>query len=308
MLRFSALSSACLATFCALPPAQAQAPSGRPPGIGLTLTVEAATTSQTDLTGRDRPAGGISVAQGGFKLSAPLPPLRDGWYPVVGLSYRHYELNRAANTPLPDQLKSLGAAFTLIALLPPDWTFIGSLSPRVANSGQGFSQHGLGYGALALASRKFNPNFSAGFGLIYDSLARGTGRMMPVATFEWKPAPAWRYSLGFPRTGVFWQWRQNLKFELSAEADFGSFYVADDPLTRATIPAALAPPALNRTRLEYRSIRFGPGATWTLSPSLETRWAAGAVPLLNAEYRKRNYKLNSTGTTAFASLELVWKF
>lgn len=72
------------------------------------------------------------------------------------------------------------------------------MSPGVHNADSGFSSKGFGVGVIAIASRKFTPNFGAGFGFVYNSLSKGTGRMMPVATFNWTPAPAWRVSSASP--------------------------------------------------------------------------------------------------------------
>ena len=291
------------AVIVAFSPVGAQAATGRPANNEVSLTIEGAATSRTDFEARGAAAGGISVAQAGLKLSVPFKPLNAQWFPSVGLEYRHYTLDRSSGTPLPETLKSLGASFTLVGSLGPEWRLIGSVSPRLSNAGSGFSNRGLGFGVIAIANRNFNPEFSGGFGFVYDSLARGTGRILPVATFEWKPAPAWRMFLGFPRTGATWQIRNELTAEFVAEADFGSFYVTDDPL-----PRGVGNPALDRTRLEYQAFRVGPALTWKVTPAFQTRIAAGAVPLLNADYHRRHYKLKSDDTTAFASLELVLKF
>lgn len=275
-------------------------PQGTP---GVTLMINSAVTGHSDYSARGTAAGGFSVQQASARLSMPLPPIDRTWFPALGLDYRHVELDLDAGTPLPSRWKSLGLSLSALGTLSPEWRFFGSLKPDVSSAGSGFSSHGLGVGVIAIASRTFSPQFSAGFGFVYDSLARGTGRMIPVATFDWLPAPGWRAYVGFPRTGVSWQINPDFKAEFVAEADFGSTYVTDDPL-----PAGLNKPALNRTRLEYQAVRFGPALNWRLSPGFSTRLAAGAVPVLNAEYHQRNYKLKAERTVGFASLELDWKF
>ena len=274
---------------------------GRDAGLGLQL--DSAATGHTALEARGGPAGGFSVRQFGAKFSLPLRPLDQRWFPSVGLRYQRYDLDLDPGTPLPAHLHSLGLSLNLAGSLAPDWSFFGSVSPRLANAGDGFSSRGLGVGVIAIASRRFSPEFGGGFGFVYDSLARGTGRIIPVATFDWTPAPGWRVFLGFPRTGASWQVRADLKAEFVAEADFGSFHVADEPA-----PAGPGRPALDRTRLEYQAGRVGPALTWRASSTFSTRLAAGVVPFLNAEYRQRNYKLKSERTPGFASLELDWKF
>lgn len=296
-LRFLRLLS--LAGLAGLTGVRAQ-PGGAP---AVSLMINTAVTGHSDFSARGSAAGGFSVQQASARLSVPLPPLDRTWFPALGLDYRHVELDLDAGTPLPARWQSLGLSLSAVGNLAPDWKFFGSLKPDVSNAGGGFSSRGLGVGVIAIASRTFSKEFSAGFGFVYDSLARGSGRLIPVATFDWLPAAGWRVYLGYPRTGVSWQINPDLKAEFVAEADFGSTYVTDDPR-----PGGRNQPALNRTRLEYQAVRFGPALTWRFSPGFSARIAAGAVPVLNAEYHQRNYKLKSEDTVGFASLELDWKF
>lgn len=285
--------------------ALAQPAPGRPAASAIKLTVDGAFTGRTDFEARGAPAGDVAVAQAGFALSVPLRPIDGKWFPALGLGYKLYDLDRAPGTPLPGRLHSLGASLSVFGQLDPDWRLIGSVSPRVANAGGGFTSRGFGVGVLALATRKFSPAFGGGLGFVYDSLARGTGRLLPIATFDWTPAPGWRVFLGFPRTGASWQAAPSLLAEFVAEADFGSFYVTDDP---APLAAGRGRPALNRTRLEYRAVRVGPALTWNFDPAAHLRVAAGVLPVLNADYDRRGYELKSDGASAFGAIELGWRF
>ena len=304
-------SLAAFAGFVALPLA-AQNPassaplptaSGRPANSHVTLKFETAFTGDTPFAARGASAGSFSVAQFGAEIAVPLPPVSGKVYPILSLRYRDYSLDRDTLTPLPEHLKSLSAAFTVFSKLDADWSLLASVSPGVHNAGSTFSSRGFGVGVIAIASRKFTPEFGAGFGFVYDSLSKGTGRIMPVATFNWTPAPAWRVTLGFPRTGVIYTFSPELDFEFTAEADFGSFYVTDDPLATGRNK-----PALNRTRLEYQSVRVGPAIAWRASPTLSARASVGAVPVLNADYHQRNYRVKSERTAPYASAALEWKF
>lgn len=281
--------------------AQPARPGGPPPP--LSIMVDGAVTSRTDFTARGVSAGGVAVTQAGARLRYTLPAWDGRWQPTLGLDYQRYDLDLSAGTPLPDTLQRLRASFGVAGSLTPEWTFFGQISPSVANAGSGFSERGTGFGVIAIASRKFHSDVSAGFGLVYDSLARGTGRLLPVATVDWTPAPGWRAFVGFPRTGVSWQVNPTLKAEFVAEADFGSFYVNDDPSARIA-----GRPPLDRTRLEYQAVRVGPAVTWKANPGFQTRLAVGAVPVLNIDYHRRDYELKSDDTSAFASVELEWRF
>ena len=287
-----------------LPPAAsgASAPSGRPASARISLTLESGFTGRTDLEARGAAAGGVSVFQTSARINVPLPPLSAQWFPGVSLRYRHHRLDREAGTPLPGDLQSLSLGLNAYGVLSPDWTFIGTVSPGVAGAG-GLDSRGFGVGVMGLALRKFGPDLSAGFGLRYDSLARGSTRVLPIATFDWAPAPGWKAFLGFPRTGASWRIDNSRSAEFTAEMDFGSFQMNDDPL-----PAGRNKPPLNRTRLEYKAVRVGPALKWEASPDLSARLGAGIVPFLEAEYEQRGYKLKSGGATGFASLELDWKF
>ncbi len=311
-LSFSSLSAlAALATFGPLPVAaqnpasSAPAPtaSGRPASSAVTLKVDTAYTGDTPFAARGTSAGSFSVAQFGAEIAVPLPPVGGNIFPILSLRYRDYSLDRDSVTPLPDRLKALSAAFTVFSKIDADWSLLASVSPGVHNAGSAFSSKGFGVGVLAIASRKFNPDFGAGFGFVYDSLSKGTGRIIPVATFNWTPAPAWRVTLGFPRTGVIYTFSPELDFEFTAEADFGSFYLTDDPLA-----AGRNKPALNRTRLEYQAVRVGPAIAWRASPTFSARASVGAVPVLNADYHQRNYRVKSERTAPYASAAVEWKF
>lgn len=311
-LRFRLLSTlAVVAGFAALPvtaqnpasAAPAPTASGRPANSAVTLKFDTAYTGDTPFAARGTSVGSFSVAQFGTEIAVPLPPVGGNLFPLLSLRYRHYSLDRDAVTPLPDRLQSLGAAFTVFSKLDANWSLLASVSPGVHNAGSGLSSQGFGVGVLAIASRKFTPDFGAGFGFVYDSLSKGTGRIIPVATFNWTPAPAWRVTLGFPRTGVIYTFTPELDFEFTAEADFGSFYVTDDPL-----PGGRNQPALNRTRLEYQSVRVGPAIAWRASPAFSARASLGAVPILNADYHQRSYRVKSERAAPYASAALEWKF
>ncbi len=279
------------------------APGGRPAAARIGLTVDAAFTGRVDFTAAGVAAGDMAVTQTGAKLSLPLPPLGGGWFPLLSLRYRHHDLDTAAGTPLPQHFQGLSAGLGVFGNLSPDWSLFASVSPGVANAGSGFTSKGMSVGVIAVASRKFGNDFSAGFGFVFDSLARGTGRLMPVATFDWSPEPGWKVWVGYPRTGVSWQANDALKAEFVAEADFGSFYVTEDP--RTPRPGQVR---LDRTRLEYRAVRVGPAITWKPDPLVSLRLAAGVVPMVRAEYEARNYELRSENATGFASFELDWRF
>ena len=300
--RYRLLLLAVSAALLSPPVSAASAPSGRPATARISLTLESGFTGDTDLKAGGAAAGGISVFQTSAKINVPLPPLSSSWFPGVSLSYRHHRLDREAGTPLPGDLQSLNLGLNAYGILSPAWTFIGSVSPGIASS-DGLGSQGFGLGLLALAMRKFDSDLSAGFGLRYDSRARGFTRILPIATFDWAPAPGWKAFLGFPRTGASWRIDNSWSAELTAEMDFGSFHVNDDPL-----PAGRGKPALNRTRLEYKAVRVGPALKWEASPDLSARLGAGVVPFLEAEYEQRGYKLKSDGAAGFASLELEWKF
>lgn len=284
-------------------PAAETAASGRPASSRLTLKASTAFTGHTPFEARGASAGGFAVAQYGAELALPLPPLGAGSFPVVSLKFQDYHLDRDAGTPLPGRLKSLSAGFTLVSRLDADWTLLTSASPGFHDAGPTFSSKGFGVGVIAIANRKFSSTFGAGFGVVYDSLSKGTGRILPVATFNWQPAPAWRVSLGFPRTGVFYTVSPTLEAEFTAEADFGSFYVHDDPLQ-----AGLNKPALNRTRLEYQALRVGPAVTWRATPTFSGRASVGAVPLLNGDYHRRHYRVKSERVAPYVSAALDYKF
>lgn len=285
------------------PSLPAQPAGGRPAAAQVGLTVESGLTGNTAFEARGAPAGGISVHQYGARLSVPLAPLGGQWRPNVSLRYRHHQLDRDPGTPLPEEFQSLNLSLGVFGPLSPDWSLFASVSPGYGNAGGGFTSRGLGVGVLAVATRKFNADFSGGFGLRYDSLARGSTRILPVATFDWTPAPGWRAFVGFPRTGASWRISDALTAEFVAEMDFGTYYVTDDPL-----PLGANKPPLNRTRLEYQAVRVGPALAWRAADGFQLRLAAGFVPVLNAEYEQRNYKLKSDDTAAFASLELEWRF
>ncbi len=285
------------------PNALATTPAGRPSDALVTLKFDTAYTGHTPFTARGTSAGGFSVAQAGFEIAVPLPPIGSEIFPIVSLKYRHYSLDRDAGTPLPEKLQSLSAAFTVFTKLDADWSLLASVSPGLHNAGSTFSSKGFGVGVIAIASRKFTPTFGAGFGFVYDSLSRGTGRILPVATFNWQPDPAWRVTLGFPRTGVIYTASKTLDIEFTAEADFGTFYVQDDPL-----PGGLNKPALNRTRLEYQALRLGPALAWRASPTFSARASIGAVPLLRADYHQRNYRATADRAALYASVAFEWKY
>jgi hypothetical protein len=271
---------------------------GRPANALISLKLEAATTGHVPLK-----VGGFSVVQARADLSLPLPPIGAGTYLIAGLNYQQHALTLDSSTPLPTQLQSLKASLTLIRIINPAWTFIGSVSPGLHNAGTRFTSRGFGVGTLAVANRKFSNDFSAGFGAVYNSLSREHGRALPVASFEWQASPEWKIFVGFPRSGASWQMTDDLAVEFIAEADFGTYYVTTDPQ-----PSLAKKPALNRTRLDYQAFRLGAAAAWRFSPHTSLRATLGAVPMLKADYHQRNYELKSERAAPFFSLALEQKF
>jgi hypothetical protein len=303
---FAALTSfTVLPVQAQLPAPDASAPgaSGRPASSAAALKLDAAYTGDVPSEARGASVGGFSVAQFGAEVAVPLPSVRGDLFPVFSFRYRHYALDRDAVTPLPERLQSLSAALTVSSKLTEDWSFLASASPGVHHAGSEFSSKGFGVGLLAIASRQFTSDFRAGFGFVYNSLSKGTGRIIPVATFRWTPAPRWRVTLGFPRSGVTYSFNPEVEVEFAAEADFGSFYVTDDPL-----PGGRNQPVLDRTRLEYQSVRVGPAVAWRASSAFSVRASVGAVPVLNADYHQRNYRVKAGRTVPYASAALEWKF
>jgi hypothetical protein len=278
-------------------------PAGRPAVAQAALALDTAYTGDTSFEARGGSAGGASVTQFGVKLSVPVSLPVAGVAATAGVSYRDYTLDCDAFTPIPDRLKSLSVSLSAFRAPVNDWSYFGSLSLGAHEAGSGFSSHGLGVSVVGLANRALRPGLAAGIGFVYNSLSRRHGRILPVATIDWRPAPTWRAFLGFPRSGISWQAAPEVEVDFVVEADFGAFYVQDDP-------APLRPnrPALNRTRLDYQALRVGPAVTWRATRAFTVRAAAGLVPMLDVEYRQRGYELEADGVTGFASLSGEVKF
>lgn len=293
-----------LASFLALAalPLLAQ-PASRPSAPQPTFAVDAAYTGNTPFEARGASAGAASITQFGAKLSLPVALPLAGTSSTWSLGYRDYTLERDPLTPLPRRLKSLSTSLSAFRASVNNWSYFGSVSLGAHEAGSTFSSHGVGVSVVALANRTLRPDLTAGLGFAYNSLSRRHGRILPVATLDWRPAPAWRAFLGFPRTGATWQAAPDLDVDFVVEADFGAFYLQDDP-------APLRPnrPALNRTRLDYQALRVGPAVVWRATSAVGLRAAAGIVPLLDIEYRQRGYELESDRISGFFSLSADVKF
>jgi len=248
-------------------------------------------------------AGDVAVSKVGVELTQPLPPLGDNFFPSVGLSYTTLFLDLGAGTALPERLHTVSVPISVFKTFDEKWSGLASVSPDLSNAGTSFSREGFGVSFFTMATYSFSETLRASFGLAGDTMASGFGALLPVVAAEWKFATDWTLNVGFPSTGISWQATDKLKLSAKFLADFGTFYVEEDPL-----PGLLGKPSLKDTKLDYMSISVGLGADYKLTNSLTVGATVGALIYRKANYDSRNYELSSEGSAAYFGLSAAYAF
>lgn len=281
----------------------APAPEPQDTSAGFSFSSSYSLTGKTKMKAEGNGVGKVDLQNYSFEASQKVLPQF-----TVGVGYEHTKIgtDTEADTKaaLPDNLRSLSLKMVYFRQLNSDWSMVVMGSPEW-NTAQGsvFDSDGLGFSTGVQFSKRVSPTFSYSLGLGYNSQAKGSLKVLPIAGLSWSPAPDWTLSVGFPRTGVTYRFTKELSLSLQAEGTGGSYYVKDDPL-----PSASGKPSLADTHLQFYDIRAGLALNYTVDKSTSLSLSVGEVLARRFDYHDRDYELKSRNMAPYFSVSANFGF
>lgn len=296
---FASSSSLWISTLAVLMAGSAQAqPSGRPAvtGVGASLEVSSTWSGETTLRESGSNVGEVSTHEIDAEVTQRLGAFS------VGAGYELHSIDLpGSNTTVavPDRLRSVEMKFGYRWEITDDWSGFGFVQPgwHTATGGDWLDSDGIGVRVILAARRQWDAQRAFSAGLMYNSLARSSYRLLPFVGFEWRPADQWSVTAGFPRTGVTYAVSDQLNVSLQAEGSGGGFHVEKAPL-----PASLVGRDLNDQKLQFVEVRVGVGAEYALSDAFELQASVGAVVSRSFHYHELGYKLRSKDAAPYVSV------
>lgn len=239
-------------------------------------------SSRSDLA-RGGPAGEVAVQRVDVSFSGRRP-LTSGAQLLYGFNFSSNELETSPGTPLPDRLAELSLNLGLIRRFSPAWSV--SVFARPGFYGD-FTEIGdsLNLPMLALANYARRKELVWTFGLNLNPTADNP--VLPVAGVRWQFAPAWTFNLGFPQAGFIYQANKKTTWRAGVAFQGGNFRISENLGVPAPGVARLA-----NTFLDYREVRAGLGADFTLPAGFVLTLDAGMVTDRQFDYFDRDYRLN----------------
>jgi hypothetical protein len=278
-------------------PGGSRGPDGPPATFALSdVTATYAFSSEGDIE-RNGKIGTAEITHYEFEASFSLPA-PDTWMFSTALAWKRDELELTGAVPLPKELEEIGLNFMamkdLSRELGPGWSTMLMLSPSFSSDAGKISGDSFSLFGMATIGKEVSPTFSWNVGLV--GMTRGDMKVIPMLGVNWRFAPNWELAVGFPRTGVSYQFSEALRLNAEVSMQGGTYY-----LTKA--PAA----GLGHTYLDYRETRVGLGAEYQFSPNLSVALDGGMVLDREFDYYDRGLKLDGK-SASFGRCSLRYRF
>lgn len=246
------------------------------------------------------PGGEVGV-RAGFLTWDSSAALTDATRFTYGLSWSSYDFSRPGPMAVPDQLQEISLGLGVMHRLSPQWRLMARVEPGLYGDLEGSAHDAFNAPVMLLATYARSRELAWSFGLRADPFADNP--VLPFVGVNWRFAPRWEFTLGFPRAGFAYEATSALKLGLGATVQGGSFHIASDP---RQVSVAVGP-RLDDTHLDYREIRVGLSADYRLNEALSVSLEAGAITDQKFDYYDRGYTLNGDGA-AFFTLAFTGRF
>lgn len=222
--------------------------------------------------------GEISVTSfgGGVRTFRPLNAQGRGI--IVGLEWSEYQLDPQAGVPLPDQLRQIQLVAGLNYPINDRWTFGVYARPGLYSDFEDIGGDDVNMPTLFTFTYVQSPELIWLFGINLDLFSKNP--VIPAIGLRWGFAPAWTFSLGFPRTGFAYAATDRLTLHMGASLAGGSFHVSERQAN-----------GLRDTLLDYREIRVGVSAEYAISATLKVELETGQSVDRNFDYFDRDYEI-----------------
>ncbi len=227
-------------------------------------------------------------------------PLGEGTMLLYGVAVGINQLDADAGLALPDRLGEVSLNLGVQRRLSAQWSVSGFLRPGLYGDMEDAGTDSLNAPLLVMASYAASRDLVWLMGVSANPFSERV--VMPVAGVRWKFAPEWTLNVGFPRAGFSWAVREGLSLHAGFGIQGGTYRITENLGVPAPGVARLA-----NTYLQYREIRVGLGAEWTVSKGFSLTAEAGAMLDRRFEYFDRNYTLNGEAAP-YLSLKLDSRF
>lgn len=286
----------------ALAPALLAQPSATMrPGLLSSLETGWSWSSREDLSRGPARVGEVGVQRFNFSVSGRSALNADATL-AYGIAYATNRLDASAAI-LPDELSELSLNLGLTRQLSPAWSAAAYLRPGFY--GDFDRLDGDSFNTPVLATLAYSPSRELTWLLGLNVNAFSDNPVLPVLGVRWQFAPDWTFNVGFPRSGFAWKYSDQLSLNAGVAFQGGSFRVGRDP--RASSLVLPPAPSLSDTYLDYREVRVGMSADYSLTDTLKISLEAGAVTDRKFDWFDRNYRLDG-GTGTYFGLGLKGSF
>jgi hypothetical protein len=294
-----AAASLAAATLHAQDRADAGAQTPKAPGPVITLSGNM--SGDAVMKGDDKKYGDLSST--GFNLDIAYPIQIGSSILTVGAGYGETILDTKGDMPVPENLRSLSMNAMLITPLTDKWSLVAFAAPYINTAGNGIEGDGFGVSVAVAGSYQFNENLKASFGIGYDSLYNGDGIILPMGGIEWIISPEWSLDIGYPETALNYSFNEKLTFSLVADGQVASYYVTPDSMPNNALGAKLGDTVVN-----YKDIRAGLRAKYSLCSYMEISASAGWVFRREFDYDEADYTIKSDEGAPYCNLSLKMNF
>lgn len=291
----------CLAALVSAVIAGAQPSATMRPDLLASAEFNTAYSSREDIARGPQTLGSLAVRTYGVSVAG-----RHAWDErtqlLYGVAVQQFDLDQddASNLPLPAQLAEFSLNLGVQRRIDAQWGAAVYLRPGFYGDFEEKLGQSFNVPALLLATYAQSRTLIWSFGV--NANAFSDNPVLPIAGVRWQFAPAWTFSVGFPRSGFAYQATENLAVRASAGFAGGSFRVSRNVGSPAVGLARIA-----NTYVDFREVRVGLGLDYSLGDRVTLSADVGAVTDRKFDYFDKNYRLDGDAGT-FVSLALKGSF
>jgi Domain of unknown function (DUF6268) len=182
-------------------------------------------------------------------------PVNGKWFVPVGISSQNLFLDTIVNTPIPDEVHTLGLGVGAGYRLNGQWTLAGSIGPRFyrVSDVEGDS---VGIAGMVRASYIWKPNLRLAFGVGFHPDSEVP--VLPLAGLRWGIRTNLTLNLMWPRPALVYRVDERLNVFVGGGGNFTVFRA--DP----HLGTVVGEPRFNNGLATYRDFHAGLGAEYRL--------------------------------------------
>lgn len=223
---------------------------------------------------------------------------------LAGVSWRATDLDTDGDLPVPDTMRELLLKLGAQYAFNSEWSAFVQANPgwrAAADDLGGDLTDGDAFTVPVLVGATWtqSPAFTWTFGAAYSEFSQY--QVLPYVGLNWRFAPKWSLGIGYPQLGLTYAASDALTLRAGLAGKGGSLRMVGSSLSGS--PSA----AYTGELVDYREIRAGVGADWTLAKGFRVVLDAGAVTDRKFEYHELDHVYNGDASL-FVSLAAHWRF